>query len=290
MQPPITTASDNEVNASSILAEPCENNQYGSEASDAELIRQYNATKSPKTFETLLRRHYNTVHKRLLSITRNAADADDLSQKLWLRVLENLPNYQDKQKFPHFLNTVASNLVKDEWRRSGVRNEGSLDQLMDDGNQHIEVIENEEDIVSNLGNRSEITYLVKTLIPKLEPKLRAVFLLRHESEYWDGKQPFQWQHLAELNGVEESVAYQHYLACRDDLITGNVDADQLDAEQRMYFLVWTQAQRYDKASKQTETYLASLLGIPVNTFKTRYRAALAELAGGLESWRGKESV
>ncbi len=262
-------------------------NAVASEPSDSELIRSYVSDKSADAFEALVRRHYNTVNKRLLGITRNQADADDLSQKLWLRVLEHLPNYQDKQKFPHFLNTIATNLVKDEWRRAGVRNQGSLDEMLADGNQQIELIENEEDVVSQLGNRSEITYLIRELIPNLATKLRTVFLLKHESEYWDGKQPFQWQHLAELNRAEEYEVYQRFVNSRDGLITGGIQPDDLDEYDRLVFLVWTQAQRFDKSKAQTETYLASLLGIPVNTFKTRYRAALAELSDGLETWRGK---
>jgi len=255
------------------------------EPSDAQLIRDYVDNASASAFETLVRRHYNTVHKRLLSITRNHADADDLSQKLWLRVLEHLPKYQDKQKFPHFLNTIATNLVKDEWRKVGTRNQSSLDEMMEknaDSTGNLMLID-EADITQTLGNRSEITHLIKVLIPKLAIKLRAVFLLRHESEYWDGKQPFQWQHLAELNSIEIGEAVDRFINTRDSLLTSS--GTELDDESRLIFLTWTQAQRLDKSSKQTETYLAKLLGIPVNTFKTRYRSALAELSIGLEQWR-----
>ena len=255
------------------------------ELNDAELIHLYVVEKNSAAFETLLRRHYNTVHKRLLSLTNNSADADDLAQKLWLKVLENLPTYRDKQKFPHFLNTIATNLVRDEWRRQGTRNQRSLDQMMEDNTQQIEFVSDDEDVVSELGNRAEISHLVRKLIPNLAVKLRAVFLLKHEAEYWDEKQPFQWQHLAELNALDADQASASFINTRDNLITSKLSPDQLDEHDRLLFLVWTQAQRLNKASKQTETYLASLLGIPVNTFKTRYRAALAELSSGLEKWR-----
>jgi len=255
------------------------------ELSDAQLIRDYVDNSSANAFETLVRRHYNVVHKRLLSITRNHADADDLAQKLWLRVLEHLPSYQDKQKFPHFLNTIATNLVKDEWRRVGVRNQSSLDEMMEnnaDATGNL-MLADEADAAKALGDRSEITYLIKVLVPQLKVTLRSVFLLRHESEYWDGKQPFQWQHLAELNNIEVSEAVERFLHSRDTLLTSpETELEDLD---RLIFLTWTQAQRFDKSAKQTEVYLAELLGIPVNTFKTRYRSALAELSDGLEQWR-----
>ena len=72
------------------------------EPTDAELINDFVNNDSTNAFEVLVRRHYNLVNRRLLSLTKNSADADDLSQKLWLRVLEHLPNYKDKQKFPNF--------------------------------------------------------------------------------------------------------------------------------------------------------------------------------------------
>lgn len=266
---------------------PAEQSQ---EASDAQLIRDYVDKQSSKAFETLVRRHYNTVNKRLLSITHNHADADDLSQKLWLRVLEHLPSYQDKQKFPHFLNTIATNLVKDEWRKTGVRNQSSLDEMMENNADATGslMLMDDADIAQTLGDRSEITHLIKVLIPKLATKLRAVFLLRHESEYWDGKQPFQWQHLAELNNIEITEAVSRFIHTRDTLLRET--AVELEDDNRLIFLTWTQAQRIDKSTKQTEAYLAKLLGIPVNTFKTRYRAALAELSEGLEKWRNQRTV
>lgn len=255
---------------------------------DAELINDFVHNKSSKAFEVLVRRHYNVVHRRLLSITQNPADAEDLSQKLWLRVLQNLPNYKDKQKFPNFLNTVATNLLRDEWRKLSVHKQSSLDEILDETNKGSAgnlLLADEEDISEKLGNQAEITHLITVLIPKLATKLRAVFLLRHESEYWDGKQPFQWQHLAELNNINVEQAELRFIATRDSLVTDDKALTKLEDEDRLIFLIWTQAQRMNKSSKLTEAYLANLLGIPVNTFKTRYRSALAELSEGLSQWR-----
>lgn len=263
---------------------------YSQEPTDAELISDFVNNESTKAFEVLVRRHYGLVNRRLLSLTKNSADADDLSQKLWLRVLEHLPNYKDKQKFPNFLNTIATNLVRDEWRKLSVHKQTSLNQLMEDtskdgaGNL---LLADEEEITEKLGNQSEISHLVRVLIPKLAVKLRAVFLLRHESEYWDDKQPFQWQHLAELNNLQVEEVVTRFISARDFLLINTDQASELVDDDRMIFLTWTQAQRFDKSDKQTETYLASLLDIPVNTFKTRYRAALAELSDGLSQWRNQ---
>ncbi len=252
--------------------------------SDSELIRDYRDNKSSSAFESLVRRHYNTVNKRLLRLTQNQADADDLSQKLWIRVIENLSGYNERQKFPNFLNTIATNLLKDEWRKSGVRKQSSLDELLEESNGQA-LLSSDDDVSDTIANQHEISYLVKELIPNLAIKLRSVFLLRHESEYWDEKQPFQWQHLGELNKLTTEDVGRRFIHTRDSLINSNHNDKDISDEDRLIFLTWTQAQRQNKSDKQTETYLASLLGIPVNTFKTRYRAALAELSTGLEKWR-----
>lgn len=260
---------------------------------DAELIYKFVNGSETEAFEVLVRRHYNVVNKRLLSITKNKADADDLTQKLWLRVLENLPNYKDKQKFPNFLNTIATNLVRDEWRKK-TNQQAPLDEILDtnpkDSSGNLLLV-NESSPEALLYSRSEITYLVRELIPALPVKLRAVFLLRHESEYWDQKQPFQWQHLAELNGLSIQDVSFAFIRARDSLLRNEGDNDNnIDDTDRMIFTVWTQAQRFDKAQKNTETYLAELLGIPVNTFKTRYRTALAQLEEGMTRWKGQLST
>jgi len=254
--------------------------------SDTELIRDYVDNKSTASFEALVRRHYNTVHQRLMRLTQNRADADDLSQKLWLRVINNIGNYNDRQKFPNYLNTIASNLLKDEWRKTSAGKQTSLDEIIDQSGDQI-LLSEQTEVDEQLANQHEISFLTKTLIPNLSVKLRAVFLLRHESEYWDDKQPFQWQHLAELNHLSSQEAGQRFISARDQLVSDN-DAP-LSEQDQLIFLTWTQAQRQDKSNTQTETYLASLLGIPVNTFKTRYRAALAELSEGLNRWR-KQSL
>jgi len=255
------------------------------EVSDSHLISDYVNNGSYQAFETLVRRHYNTVHKRLLSLTHNHADADDLAQRVWLRILENLPTYKDNQKFPHFLNTIASNLVKDEWRKNRIRNHSSLDQFYDQGDHHLELADESEDLSVSFENRAAITHLVRRLIPNLPSKLRRVFLLKHESEYWDKKQPFHWQHVADLTSQTIDEAFSRFQRCRDGLLTGDLSSKTVEEEDKFVFLLWTQTQRPDKTTAQTESYLASLLGVPVNTFKTRYRSAVSQLTKDLEQWR-----
>ncbi len=252
---------------------------------DNQLIQFYLDKQDQRAFETLVRRHYDTIRKRLLVHTKNKADADDLTQALWIKVLDYLPKYQDSDQFSHFINKIATNLLRDLWRKQGVRKESSLDQLEEDGQQfdgasQVTVLD-QDPLQSGYAAKTELEYLTKSLIPQLPSHLRVVFLLKHESEYWDDRQPFQWQHLADLNNMDIDTVWNVFHSTRDKLVKNshsrNERNDDISMDELQVFLVWTQAQRVDKKAKYTEQYFAGLLNIPVNTFKTHYRKAIQSL-------------
>jgi RNA polymerase sigma-70 factor (ECF subfamily) len=260
--------------------------------SDGELIREFVDASNERAFDTLLRRHYQRLHRRLSAKLRDEDKAHDLCQTLWMRVLNNLAEYKDDQKFEHYLNTIASNLLKDHWRSNRSDSEvslfdeegadaseyGGFDQLADPG------IDEERQYI----NRSAINTLINKVIPALPCEQRLIYLLRHESEFWDGKQPLQWQHLAEMNDLDVEQASELFQSVRDKLVkagNGGADKPELDCMENLVFLLWTQSHRVDKRSKLTEQYFADLLNLPVNTFKTRYRASVKALGEGMEKWR-----
>ncbi len=247
--------------------------------SDNQLIQKYVQLKDERAFEALVRRHYDMVRKRLLVHTKNPADADDLSQALWIKVLDYLPNYEDSNKFSHFINKIATNLLRDLWRKQGVRTESSLEKLEEDGHLDklgsVNILDNNP-IQNQFEVKTELEHLTKVLIPQLPPQLRMVFVLKHESEYWDEKQPFRWQHLADLNNMDLEKVWTDFQSARDKLVSHATSGSkiELETDELQIFLVWTQAQRVNKTAKYTEQYFADLLNIPVNTFKTHYRKAI----------------
>ena len=138
-------------------------------------------------------------------------------------------------------------------------------------------------------NERAISVLTGKLIPELNSELRNVFLLRHEAEYWDSKRPLSWLDLAVLFGVSREQVVDYFAKARDTLVQEHHATKQsavLTEEELGVFLIWTQSQRDTKKQNQTETRLAMLLGIPVNTFKTRYKRAREALARGLTATLG----
>jgi RNA polymerase sigma-70 factor (ECF subfamily) len=276
--------------------------KVGSQLSDIELIQQYLQSRDEQAFKFLLDRYHKPLLYRLIRKCGSRADAEDLVQQVWMRVLDNIENYQDQGKFSAYLSTIATNLLNDYWRRKGVRSDTvSSEALLIGDNEDasaVEFVDRGPSPEDDVANKDEIDCLVTQLIPALPCDQRLVYLLRHESEHWEGAQRLTWSDLAELNGMDSEEIWSLFESARAKLTKGeqainNIvaksatekdivgNAYQLDCMERLIFLVWTQAQRLSKREKYTEFYFAELLGIPVNTFKTRYRSAIKALADGL---------
>jgi hypothetical protein len=100
------------------------------------------------------------------------------------------------------------------------------------------------------------------------------FLLMQESNFWEGMQRLSWDHLAALNGIAPKVAASRFLKARDALL---LKEEGIGCEELLIFILWTQCQRIDKKQKITQSYFSRLLGIKLNTFKTRERDAKKQL-------------
>ncbi len=257
------------------------------ELSDGELIERYLHGGSEQAFRVLVERHYSATYSRFARQCGNPDDAADLTQQLWIRVLKNLHGYRDDDRFPAFLNRIATNLLTDYWRHKGVTGRVFKKRPGRDDTDPVELaVAPTSDPESDHELARQIRHLVKKLIPALPWEQRLVFLLRHESEYWEEKRRLEWSHLAELNGIDRETAWSRFEQARNLLVeqlhgeTGS-PPPKPDDEALLVFLVWTQAQRLSKQQEFTWDYFARLLNVSANTLKTRYRAAVRKLNEGL---------
>jgi len=263
--------------------------------SDGKLISLYNAKGNENAMRTLVDRHHDRIYSRFLSEVKNTADADDLEQLLWFRVHSHLENYQDEGKFAHYVSRIASNLLNDYWRHKhrkasvivefrGQPENTEQDTLDQATNAFVDHTPNEED---KLITDELIQHLVTELIPKLPVEQRTAWLLRHESEYWEPGQRLDWQHLANLTGVDQATVWHRFESARGKLMRSAHETDsqceKLTEEEVLVFIVWSQSQRLRKEDEFTWDYFAELLGVPTNTMKTRYRTAQKTLSEGLKA-------
>ena len=256
--------------------------------SDAELIRRYLDRRDEAAVRTLVERHHDQIHRRFRREFRNDADAEDWAQRLWIRVLGHLDDYRDEGKFPQFLSTIATNMIKDHWRRGQTHGRVFVDSAdTDEDHERHGRMSDARDPERAMIDDELVAHLTRTLIPALPSEQRAAWLLRHESEYWEPGRPLQWTHLAELNGMETDSAWRTFESARRKLMVAVREdrATPMDADETLVFLVWTQAQRAAKDESFSWEYFSELLGVPVNTMKTRYRSAQKRLAEALDDYR-----
>lgn len=213
-------------------------------------------------------------------------DRDDLVQQSWVKIIHALPGYSDEQKFAAFISTIVTNTVKDYWRYQNVRRRTTFIEESELAGRDSELPSiHENSVGSIIDNTSLANQLLTKEIPALPKKLRVVFLLKHESEYWGESGRLDWKTLGVLTGQSATEAWQRFDRARR-LLKAHLDGNEAEHKELSdhdleTFLVWTQAQRPIKSKAVTEKELSSLLGIPLNTFKTRYRAAKACLQKGL---------
>src|ERR1700730_7449424 len=81
----------------------------------------------------LIPRSQNRLYRYLLRIVRQPAEAEDLFQQTWLRVVEKIRSFDASRNFDAWLFTVARNLAIDHLRR--IRPQSLDEPLSDDESQ-----------------------------------------------------------------------------------------------------------------------------------------------------------
>ncbi len=256
---------------------------------DAQLINDYLTSNNQSSFERLLDRYFDLTKKIVYKNCLNVDDRPDLVQQIWTKIIQALPNYKEEQKFPAFIATIAKNTIRDYWKYQNVRQSSSSFSDLDSEEHEFVPVDESVDVDQDIEQKHAIEYLMTKLIPDLPCDLRTVFLLRHESEYWDGKDRLDWNMIGLLTSQTANDAWSSFDQARKKLkkvYDGQKIEQELSCQELCTFLLWTQSQRPVENKKVTELELSELIGIPVNTFKTKYRAARNKLREALNSHYG----
>lgn len=79
---------------------------------------------SARAFETLVRRHYDTMYKFAFRWCGNRSDAEDVTQEACIKLAWSLGSFGKKSAFSSWLYRLVINTAKD-WRRVRARHHGS---------------------------------------------------------------------------------------------------------------------------------------------------------------------
>lgn len=130
-------------------------------------------------FQELYERHNRRVYSLCLRMTTNTAEAEDLTQEVFIQLFRKIGSFRGESAFTTWLHRLTVNQVLMHFRKRGVR----LEQTTDDGDVPIQIVKGTENpnampIVDRIA--------LDKAIAQLPPGYRTVFTLHdikgHEHE------------------------------------------------------------------------------------------------------------
>lgn len=142
------------------------------EPSDAALVAQAQAELPYRTaaFEALMRRHGARIRQLARRFSASAADAEDLTQEVMLKVFFELPRFRGEAAFASWLWRVTANVCIDHQRRLDARPERNAGASDEDTPEPADP----RDPIAAVQARLD----VERLLRQLSPEDRMVVLLR----------------------------------------------------------------------------------------------------------------
>lgn len=149
------------------------------ERTDAELLEAFNRGDT-KALEFLVGRYRQALFSWLLGMTGNRADADDLFQEIWLRVIKNAGRFNNVS-FKAWMWKIAKNLLIDFRRKR--RPDVSLDAVADaDEVPLVDRLTAPDRDPARQIEMDDMTSRVMRAVETLPEMQREVFLMRTQGE------------------------------------------------------------------------------------------------------------
>jgi RNA polymerase sigma-70 factor, ECF subfamily len=142
---------------------------------DAQLVQQC-LQGDASAWEELVRRHTRRVFNLCYRFTGNSAEAEDMSQEVFLRVYRTLGSYHSAHGgFATWMTSVTRNLLIDHYRRT------KRDRITDSLEDAMPAVENKASSArrpDQLALQGELNRQVQTALTRLSPELREAVVLR----------------------------------------------------------------------------------------------------------------
>jgi len=98
---------------------------------DEELVAAYRESGRPEVLDGLLRRHTGRVRAMMYQMVLDDADADDLTQEVFLRAVRGLSRFEGRSRFSTWLHRIAMNAAHSFLRQRSRSREVAADGLAD---------------------------------------------------------------------------------------------------------------------------------------------------------------
>lgn len=150
------------------------------EINEAELIKKY-LQGDEAALEILVNHYLKPIYGFIFHLVGNAAEAEDLTQEVFVRMWRNLKKFDMEKKFKSWLFAIAKNAVIDYWRKIKAI---PFSQFEDEaGNNYLsDTLADETPLPDELFDREHLSIEVAAALNKLPVHYRLVLLLYYQNE------------------------------------------------------------------------------------------------------------
>lgn len=147
-----------------------------SQASDWELIRLSN--EDPRNFRYLVERYQERIFRYLKRMSYfRTEDIEDITQEIFIKVYQNLNDFESTDKFSSLIYRIAHNHLIDCIRKSSARS----DSYSLEDSEAVYLVKANTDIASEIAEKEAIEN-IKKAISSLPVKYREVLILKFLEE------------------------------------------------------------------------------------------------------------
>lgn len=177
-----------------------------------------------QAFALLVRRHHRPVYNFVLRQLRQPNTAEDVTQEVFLRVVQNASEFKHEARFSTWMYAIARNLCIDHLRKAMHRRHPSLDQPLGPGDEPRalgDLVADAAPAASAERNvaSSQMLAILTHAVETLPEEQREVFLLREVANL-----PFK--DIADVTGVAENTVKSRMRYALDRLRTALSDFEE----------------------------------------------------------------
>lgn len=144
-------------------------------------------------FDEIYREHFTDVYKYLLTLCKNEAQAEEITQEAFVKAIKNIESFKGECSLFVWLCQIAKNTYFSAYKRERC--------FVSDA--ELEIAESETDLPEELLIRSDTVWQIHKILHELQEPYREVFSLRIFSE-------LSFSQIADLFGKTESWARVTY--------------------------------------------------------------------------------
>ena len=150
----------------------------------------------------LVRTHHRRVYGLCYRFTGNPADAEDLTQDVFLKIYSNLASFDTTRgSLQVWITTMTRNLLVDNFRRTrNQRATGSLDEGWESSEElsPIDRLTSQSTSPHEAAAQKELAYMVQTALARVSVELREAVILRD-------LQDLDYKEIAQVLGIPEGT-------------------------------------------------------------------------------------